>query len=184
MKKEKQKKNGFTLVEILVVVLIIGILTSVALPQYQKAVLKSRFAQAKIMARAIADAEEVYYSTYNTYTPNIEELDISLATTGASNCWQAGVCEIPFSWGNCSIVAWGENNRNEVQCNIRQNGLNYLIYFLAFNNSNWLPNEALCIAYGRGAHPTPADMTYQICKSEARESTAFSFGGEVLAMKY
>ena len=49
----KQKNRAFTLIELLVVVLIIGILAAVAVPQYQKAVEKSRITQALTFLNAV-----------------------------------------------------------------------------------------------------------------------------------
>ena len=71
--------GGFTLVEILVVVLIIGILSAVAVPMYQGAVDKSRWSTLLTSAKALQTAQEVAHMENGSYSSDLESLDIALA---------------------------------------------------------------------------------------------------------
>ena len=51
-------KKGFTLMELLAVMLIISILSGIAIPQYRKVVEKSRFTKAQVMAKSMYDSCE------------------------------------------------------------------------------------------------------------------------------
>ena len=69
--------GGFTLIELLVVVLIIGILAAMALPQYFKAVERSRMAEAITIMDSVAKAQRRKFMQTNRYARNFEGLDVS-----------------------------------------------------------------------------------------------------------
>ena len=75
-------KKGFTLIELLVVVLIIGILAAMAMPQYFKAVERSRMTEADQLLSSIAQAQQRKYLQINKYTQDYGTLDV--APKGAS----------------------------------------------------------------------------------------------------
>jgi len=60
-------KNFFTLIELMMVGVIIGILVMIGLPAYRKAVLKARDREAQAMLRLIREAERDYYLDYDVY---------------------------------------------------------------------------------------------------------------------
>ena len=79
---QKARGVGFTLIELLVVVLIIGILAAVALPQYQKAVEKSRGAQAFSILQSLVSAQEAYQLANGEYATSFDELSVEIPWTG------------------------------------------------------------------------------------------------------
>ena len=74
--------GGFTLIELLVVVLIIGILAAVAVPQYQKAVEKSRATEAIQLMKTVNQAVDTYHMSSGEWPTSFDELAVDIPWTG------------------------------------------------------------------------------------------------------
>jgi type IV pilus assembly protein PilE len=75
-----QKSDGFTLIELMIVVAIIGILAAIALPSYQDYVRKSRRTDATVAISKIQQAQEKWRANNTSYTTTLSDLGATSAT--------------------------------------------------------------------------------------------------------
>jgi len=81
----RRGQRGFTLIELMIVVAIIGLLAAVAYPAYNSSVRKSRRADAKTALLDLAQREERFMSTGNTYSKTPAALGYPTGTTFPMN---------------------------------------------------------------------------------------------------
>ena len=98
--RRRARPAGFTLVELLVVVLIIGILTAMGMTQYSKAVETSKADQALALAQSIATAHRMFYLEKGSFLDgNISACDPTAAAASA-NC-ATSPCDLMY----CNYLA-------------------------------------------------------------------------------
>ena len=75
--KNKNAQKGFTLIEVMIVVAILGILSAIALPSYTKYVEKSRRTDAKVELLRIAQLQESFFAQRLSYAKDLKELGLA-----------------------------------------------------------------------------------------------------------
>ena len=71
---KKFSKKGFTLIELMIVVAIIGILAAIAIPNFMRFQAKSKQSEAKGNLKGIATAQKAYFAERNSYASLMKRL--------------------------------------------------------------------------------------------------------------
>ena len=75
----RKRFHGFSLMEVMIVVVIIGILAALAYPNLEKYLKRARQTEAKTNLSAIYTAQKIYFTLHQSYAEDIKKFDLSLA---------------------------------------------------------------------------------------------------------
>ena len=122
------KRLGFTLLELMIVVLIIGILAAIAIPKFGSTKDRAYVATMKSDLRNLVTAEESYFADYASYTTNLSQLSIiispavTLTITSATGTGWDATASYNASTKTCGIFVGtgtpplGSGNPGEAVC--------------------------------------------------------------------
>ena len=112
-RKRQHSRSGFTLVEMLAVVVIIGILAAVIIPKFGNSKSKATFAAVKSDLHNLTTMQESFFYDYQRYTTDLDSLKFSVShgvvlTVGeATNSGWSATAYHPDSWPHMCAIFFG-----------------------------------------------------------------------------
>ncbi|WP_424245960.1 prepilin-type N-terminal cleavage/methylation domain-containing protein [Elusimicrobium posterum] len=157
-------KKGFTLIELMVVVLIIAILASVALPQYNRSVEKSRASEAMLTVKSLGDSVKRYMLERDTYPDHNQfkrKIDV----------------EIPNSQNFHFSISGSDTSNVKTVNAMRKSGSNYytIEYIIDSKTRPQDNGKILCKAYTSNA------KGIAVCNSLSKETFAYYYDSDYIA---
>ncbi len=104
----RQAREGFTLIEILLVVVIIGILAAVAVPKFSGRIGQSKVSACKSSLTSISLALDMYEVDHGSYPSSLNELISGSGPEWHGPYLKRGIPKDP--WGNAFIYSAQQNN--------------------------------------------------------------------------
>jgi type IV pilus assembly protein PilA len=121
---KKKAEGGFTLVELLVVVIIIGILAAIALPSYLNLTATSKQSEGKQNVTSLVHAQQVWTVENNGYADTFDELAVGVVKGGTQDSSTSTIYDYTMPTPTSSFVSLAAKVKTDIKLKGYTGGVN------------------------------------------------------------